>query len=84
MFFLRENNCSLTERQKFSLGVLDALSGGVFLTSDDPNEYSEDTIDKYNTLRHLTEAENVRFVIDEETSVVYDLDDETTRRRLLF
>ena len=84
VFFLRESNCQLTERQKFSLGVLDALSGGVFLTSDNPSEYSEDTIEKYNTLRHLTEAENVRFVIDNETSVVYDLDDETTRRRLLF
>lgn len=82
VFFLRTDNCSLTERQKYSLAVLDALSGGVFLTSDDPGSYTEKMKEQYRLYRSLTKAENVSILTDRGITAVYDLDEETTRRRL--
>lgn len=82
VFFLRRENCQLTDNQKYSLAVLDALCGGVFLTSDDPGSYTEEMKRQYRLYRSLTKAENVRVSSDSGITVVYDLDDETTRRRL--
>ena len=82
VFFLRSDNCSLTERQKYSLAVLDALSGGVFLTSDDPGSYTEKMKEQYRLYRSLTKAENISILTDRGITAVYDLDEETTRRRL--
>ena len=82
VFFLREENCTLTKKQKYSLAVLDALCGGVFLTSDDPGSYTNAMKDQYRLYRSLTEAENVRLHTDRGITAVYDLDGETTRRRL--
>lgn len=82
VFFLRSENCSLNEKQKYSLAVLDALSGGVFLTSDDPGSYTKEMKEKYRLCRSLTKANNIHFYTDRGITAVYDLDDETTRRRL--
>lgn len=82
VFFLRSQNCSLTPNQKYSLAVLDALCGGVFLTSDDPGSYTNEMKEQYRLYRSLTKARNVRIYNDEGISVVYDLEGETTRRRL--
>jgi alpha-galactosidase len=82
VFFLRRDNCQLNDTQKYSLAVLDALAGGVFLTSDDPGSYTAEMKEQYRLYRSLTKAENVRFFTDNGITAVYDLDDETTRRRL--
>jgi alpha-galactosidase len=59
VFFLRSSNISLTDKQKDNLAKLDALLGGVFLTSDDPSAYTEKMKEQYRFYRHMTEAENV-------------------------
>ncbi|MBR3357614.1 MAG: alpha-galactosidase [Solobacterium sp.] len=56
VFFLREENCTLTPVQKHDLAVLDALLGGVFLTSDDPSSYTDEMVRQYREYRKLTEA----------------------------
>ncbi len=61
VFFLREENLDLTEEQKTELAKLDALLGGVWLTSDDPGEYTQEIRTKYHLLRRYTEAENIQY-----------------------
>lgn len=56
VFFLRKENCSLTDAQKDELATIGALLGGVFLTSDDPSSYTEEMKQKYRYYRHLTNA----------------------------
>jgi alpha-galactosidase len=82
VFFLRTENCRLSQKQKYSLAVLDALCGGVFLTSDDPGSYTKEMKEQYRLYRSLTKAANVQIMNDRGITAVYDLDDETTRRRL--
>ena len=82
VFFLRTENCQLSQKQKYSLAVLDALCGGVFLTSDDPGSYTKEMKEQYRLYRSLTKATNVQIMNDRGITAVYDLDDETTRRRL--
>ena len=82
VFFLRRDNCQLNDNQKYSLAVLDALCGGVFLTSDDPGSYTKEMKEQYKLYRSLTKAENISISQDNGISVVYDLNGETTRRRL--
>lgn len=82
VFFLRRDNCQLTDNQKYSLAVLDALCGGVFLTSDDPGSYTKEMKEQYKLYRSLTKATNITINPDNGISVVYDLNGETTRRRL--
>lgn len=60
VFFLREENCRLTEKEKQTLSVVDALLGNVFLTSDMPSRYTEREREEYRRLRKLFEcAEDV-------------------------
>ena len=61
VFFLREENCRLSDAQKDELAKLDALLGGVWLTSDDPGNYTPEMIRKYRMLRRYTAAENVHY-----------------------
>ena len=65
MFFLREDNLSLTQTQKLLLARVNALLGGVLLTSDDPATYGEAQRKTYRELLHLRDAEQVRFDADE-------------------
>ena len=74
VFFLREENTSLTPAQKEKLAVLDALLGGVFITSDDAGKYSEAAIWQYRRLRHLSEAEKA--VLKPDNTIEYVLDGE--------
>ena len=60
VFFLREENLSLTAEQKLLLAQVNALLGGVLLTSDDPNSYTDAQRKIYNDLLHLQNAEQVR------------------------
>lgn len=73
VFFLREDNLKLTSAQKAKLARVNALLGGVLLTSDDPSKYSPDAMKQYRALLKLRSAENIRVEADEGLSVVYTL-----------
>ncbi|MBQ1468201.1 MAG: alpha-galactosidase [Solobacterium sp.] len=73
VFFLRNNNIRLTRKVKDLLGRLDALMGGLWLTSDDPSSYDDKQKAQYRELRKLMDAEDV--VFDYKKKVVrYTLD----------
>ncbi len=74
VFFLRKDNCRLSEAQKNQLATLDALTGTVFLTSDDPGSYTEEMRQKYREYRHLTEAKTESVSLDHGISITYLLD----------
>lgn len=78
VFFLRDENLKLTEQQKEMLITIDALLGGVFLTSDNPSNYTSDQIDKYHHYRHLSTATNIHTnMYDKILTIQYDLDGKT-------
>ena len=64
VFFLREENLSLTQKQKLLLARVNALLGGVLLTSDDPAAYGDAQRKTYRGLLRLRRAEQVRFDAD--------------------
>lgn len=64
VFFLREDNLRLSWEQKQLLARVNALLGGVYLTSDDPADYDETKRDVYRRLRALRRAEDVRVDLD--------------------
>ncbi len=83
VFFLRSENISLTPEEKDDLALLDALYKGVFLTSDDPNNYTDEMKRKYAEFRYI--AENAREVVfdrDNGLHVTYMLDGKHYRKRL--
>lgn len=59
VIFIRSENCKLTDEEKHKLNTIDALLGGVFLTSDNPSNYTDEQIEKYNYYRHLSTATNI-------------------------
>ena len=65
VFFLREENMRLTQKQKLLLARVNALLGGVLLTSDDPAAYGEAQRKAYRGLLRLRNAQQVRFDADE-------------------
>ena len=73
VFFLREDNLKLTPGQKEELAQVNALLGGVLLTSDDPAQYSPAARARYLTLRALARAENVRVDTDHGLAIAYSL-----------
>ena len=60
VFFLRSENLRLTEGEKQLLAKVNALLGGVLLTSDDPGRYDEKQRAAYRELTRLFTAEDVR------------------------
>ncbi len=60
VFFLRRDNIRLTEEQRMLLARVNALLGGVFLTSDDPATYDPEQRAAYDSLRALSGAGHVR------------------------
>ena len=73
VFFLRDNNISLSDDRKLLLAKINALFGGVFLTSDDLPSYDEKQCKLYRSLRHLREAKDVTIDRDALT-VTFTLD----------
>ena len=53
---------------------MNALLGTVFLTSDDPEVYTPEQIEKYNYYRHLTDATKVKLIRGERVGLSYRLD----------
>lgn len=73
VFFLRENNIKLNEEEKGKLAIINALVGGVFLTSDDPGKYGAAQIQQYTLMRTLTHAENVKVDTDNGICIRYSV-----------
>ena len=82
VFFLRTENIRLTEQQKEDLARLDALFGGVFMTSDDPGTYTDEMIRRYKEYRRLTEATDVSITTGGSTRISYTLDGRRQSRRI--
>lgn len=76
VFFLRDENIRLTHEQKIKLAQVNALLGGVLLTSDDPSKYSPEVVKQYKDLFALRNAENIRVNADNGLSVSYILNGE--------
>lgn len=74
VFFLREENLRLTPEQKTKLAYVNALLGGILLTSDDPSKYSPAAVEQYRAIRELRRAENIRVIEDKGLSLTYVLD----------
>lgn len=74
VFFLRDENLHLSEKQKYTLAAVNALMGGVFLTSDDMNRYDGEKKAQYAALLRLREATDVTVEADEGLSIEYTLD----------
>ncbi len=81
VFFLREENLTLTltPEQKEALAQVNALLGGVFLTSDDPSKYTPAMVKRYRELLALRDAENIRVEADGNIAIVYTQNGETHR-----
>ena len=82
VFFLRKENIRLNDQQKEDLARLDALLGGVFMTSDDPGSYTDEMIEQYRRFRHLTEAEDVSVTTGGSTRISYTIDGHRQSRRV--
>lgn len=75
VFFLREENCRLSQAQKEKLAVVNGLFSGILLTSDVPGRYSGQAKAQYGDLQRLfLAAENVRVEADRDLTVRYRLD----------
>ncbi len=76
VFFLRDENCRLTDEQKHILSTVNALLGNVFLTSDMPSRYTERQREEYRRLRTLFEkAEDVEAETENDAITIrYSLD----------
>lgn len=56
VFLLRKDNIKMNEKQKMDLARINAIYGGVFLTSDNPSSYTPEMQQQYQQLRQLSEA----------------------------
>jgi alpha-galactosidase len=77
VFFIRTENIHLTEKQKDDLARIQALLGGVFLTSDSPANYTDDMIRKYQEYRKLASALVTDVSTDDSITIEYVLDGQT-------
>lgn len=78
VFFLREQNCKLTEQQKTMLSTVNALFGSLLLTSDDPGSYTQEMRQQYQALRTLfREGEVLAVNADQGLTVTYALHGKT-------
>ena len=77
VFFLREDNIRLTDAQKMKLASINALFGGVFLTSDNIGGYDGRALANYRRLLGLRDAEVTGIeVTGKRIAVSYKLGDE--------
>jgi len=76
VFFLRDENIKLTDRQKRDLAALNALFGGMLLCSDNMANYDEEKKQLYRRVLHTREAKNIVVNADAPGAVIieYELD----------
>lgn len=78
VFFLRTRNIHLNEEQKMKLAKLNAVLGGVFLTSDNMGKYKENQLETYKQLLALREAKLTSVdVVDKRIIVRFNLNGRT-------
>ena len=81
VFFLRESNIKLSKARKLLLARVNALFGGVFLTSDNMGEYDGNTLREYKRLLALRKAKVTKVeTFGNRIDVTYELDG---KKRLL-
>ena len=84
VFFLREQNCKLTAEEKEKLYTVNALLGGVLLTSDALNDYTEAQREQFAAVRRLKEeATDVSVCADDGVVLNYTRDGTAHALRLL-
>ena len=84
VFFLREQNCKLTAEEKEKLYTVNALLGGVLLTSDALNDYTEAQREQFAAVRRLKEeATDVSVCADDGVVLNYTLDGTAHALRIL-
>ena len=74
VFFLRTENCKLTDVQKAALAEAGALFSGILLTSDNPADYTPEMRAHYQEILYLRGAEQVQVDADDGLKIVYTLD----------
>lgn len=73
VFFLRDSNMKLTKAQKLDLARLNALMGGVFLTSDNMGDYDGEKLKEYREVSSLRGRKVTHVSFDGKTvNVSYD------------
>jgi alpha-galactosidase len=84
VFFLREQNCKLTDEEKEKLFTANALLGGFLLTSDALNTYTDEQKARFAHVRELFEnAADVTVDADDGITVRYTLDGKAQAIRIL-
>ena len=84
VFFLREQNCKLTAEEKEKLYTVNALLGGMLLTSDALNDYTEAQREQFAAVRRLKEqATDVSVAADDGIVLHYTLDGTARSLRIL-
>ena len=77
VFFLREENCKLSQKEKEKLATVNALFSGILLTSDVPARYSRETVALFEKLKRICfYAEDIRVEADKGLTIRYRLDGE--------
>jgi alpha-galactosidase len=83
VFILREKNNQLTDNQRDTVMIINALLGNLLFTSDNLNEYTEGVLQKFNSLfrlknRHVLavidiggDFYNISFTVDSRLYVAY-------------
>ena len=74
VFFLRDKNLRLTEKQKIVLSTVNSIVGGVLLHSDNMADYSSAARTRYGLLLHNRSAKNLRVLDAPGLTLCYDLD----------
>ena len=74
VFFLRDDNIKLTDREKKLLADCCSLFGGMLLCSDDMSDYSPAALAQYRQMLKNREAEDVRALNDGELRVEFSLE----------
>ncbi len=74
VFFLREDNLRLNEREKHILATVNSLFGGMLLCSDDVSRYSPEVMEQYRRLLRNRDAADVRVEADGGLRVCYTAD----------
>lgn len=84
VFFLRELNCKLTPEEKEKLFTVNALLGGMLLTSDALNKYSDGQKEQFRKVRDLMEkATDVSVNADDGIVLHWTLEDEKHTLRIM-
>ena len=74
VFFLRDDNLKLSEREKYILSAVNSLFGGVLLCSDNMGEYDGEKREYYRRLLKMRDAKNIIVHADDGLSVSFELD----------